>query len=147
MIAGQTVGAGVMNRSFAEMTKGKSSDLLTSSFNETIVGAKEDVKIALVSKTIYHKAIDSFQLTDYYRGFLKDGSYSDAVNSVPVFGVYCVRWRRTGCAEENETKVIVHGVGKFAFSFCIELDRLTFSIFFLYRNYWVTVKYSLLPGR
>lgn len=96
----------VMNRSFSEMTKGKSSDLLTSSFSETI-GVKDESKTAMVSKTIYNKAIDSFQLTDYCRGFLKDGSFSEE----NVFGVYCIRWRRSGCTEENETKLIVHGIG------------------------------------
>lgn len=101
---------GVMNRSFSEMTKGKSSDLLTSSFNETIA-SKDESKTALISKTIYNKAIDSFQLTDYCRGFLKDGSFSEANNAIPVFGVYCVRWRRSGCTEENETKLVVHGIG------------------------------------
>lgn len=102
--------AGVMNRSFTEMSKGKSSDLLTSSFNETIT-SKVEPKTALISKTIYNKAIDSFQLTDYCRGFLKDGICGEVNNSVPVFGVYCVRWRRSGCTEENETKLIVHGIG------------------------------------
>lgn len=101
---------GLMNRSFSDMSKGKSSDLLTSSFNETI-GAKDESKTAMISKTIYNKAIDSFQLTDYCRGFLKDGSFSETNNSIPVFGVYCVRWRRSGCTEENETKLIVHGIG------------------------------------
>ncbi|KAG4077438.1 hypothetical protein HA402_002865 [Bradysia odoriphaga] len=97
------------NRSFADMVKGKSSDLLTSSFNENIA-AKDDAKTALISKTIYNKAIDSFQLTDYCRGFLRDGSFSEMNQTLPVFGVYCVRWRRSGCTEENETKLIVQGI-------------------------------------
>ncbi len=106
--------AGLLNRSFAEMSKGKSSDLLTSSFNETIGGTKDDGKSAMmISKTIYNKGIDSFQLTDYCRGFLRDGSYSEADSMVvPVFGVYCVRWRRSGSTDENETKLIVRGIGK-----------------------------------
>lgn len=102
--------SGVMNRSFSDMSKVKSSDLLTSSFNETI-GTKDESKTAMISRTVYNKAIDSFQLTDYCRGFLKDGSFSESNNLVPVFGVYCVRWRRSGCTEENETKLVVHGMG------------------------------------
>lgn len=92
------------------MVKGKSSDLLTSSFNENI-NAKDDARMALISKTVYNKAIDSFQLTDHCRGFLRDGSLSENNHLVPVFGVYCVRWRRSGCTEENESKLIVHGIG------------------------------------
>lgn len=104
---------GVMNKSFSDI-KGRSSDLLTSSFIDTI-GTKDESKSAMVSKTIYNKAIDSFQLTDYCRGFLKEGSFSEMNNSVPVFGVYCIRWRRSGCTEENETKLIVNGIGKIEF--------------------------------
>lgn len=123
---------GMLNRSFSDMSKGKGSDLLTSSFNETI-GAKDESKTAMISKTIYNKAIDSFQLTDYCRGFLKDGSYSKSNNSGPVFGVYCVRWRRSGCTEENETKLIVHGIGMVNIDRCVAVITNNFCLlkFFL----------------
>lgn len=74
-------------------------------------------------KHVFNRAIDSFVLTDHCRGFLRDKALSDvpagdgAVATTPawpIWGVYCVRWRRSGDpnAPENESKFVVHGIGK-----------------------------------
>lgn len=77
-------------------------------------------------KHVFNRAIDSFVLTDHCRGFLRDKALTDvtageagtptaaaAAAAWPIWGVYCVRWRRSGDpnATENESKFVVHGIG------------------------------------
>lgn len=68
-----------------------------------------------VQKTFYNKTMDALHVSERCRGFFKNhpakiGENSPAV--FPLFGVYCVRWRRPGCAEENESKFLINGIGK-----------------------------------
>lgn len=64
-------------------------------------------------KTVYNRAIDSFVLSDHCKGFLKEKAIAESGGmSWPVFGVYCVRWRRTGSNAENESKFVIQGIGE-----------------------------------
>lgn len=113
-----------LNRSITEETKlkNKSTDtLMTSSFHESnsqtsIGGAGGDSTVIL--KNIYNRSLDSFLLTGHCKGFLKantnTGNIDNSHNvlSLPDFGVYCIRWRRTGSTQENESKFVIGGIGK-----------------------------------
>lgn len=64
-------------------------------------------------KTVYNRAIDSFVLSDHCKGFLKEKAIAETGGmSWPVFGVYCIRWRRTGSRTENESKFVIQGIGE-----------------------------------
>lgn len=129
------IGSNQMNRSFttatAEQDKGNrgGKDSMNSSFHESIsagdlqlaataaaAGTGNGLSVRVLTKNIHNRAIDAFSLTDHCRGFLRDASVpSDLQCQWPVFGVYCVRWRRNGggATEENESKFIIQGIGKF----------------------------------
>lgn len=76
---------------------------------------------ATVVKNVYNRTIDAFVLTDHCRGFLRERTLTDNKSSMaaqpiwPAWGVYCVRWRRSGDpnAVENESKFVVNGIGKY----------------------------------
>lgn len=114
--------ASQMNRSLTEdsKSKNKSADtLMTGSFHETNSGAanaNDQSQAAnnstIIVKHIYNKALDSFLLTDHCKGFLKANTGgNETALSPPDFGVYCIRWRRTGHLDENESKFIIGGIG------------------------------------
>lgn len=68
-----------------------------------------------VQRTFYNKTIDALHVSEKGRGFFKNNpaKISDTNPAVfPLFGVYCVRWRRPGASEENESKFLVNGIGK-----------------------------------
>lgn len=74
----------------------------------------------LTTKIVYTNAIDAFHLTDHCKGFLnKDciGTLAAAQGSGQALGVYCIKWRRTGTTAENETKLLVNGIGRYFFSY------------------------------
>ncbi|KAH8395202.1 hypothetical protein KR222_002354 [Zaprionus bogoriensis] len=70
------------------------------------------------SRVIYNKALEALQATGHHRGFIR-GVYTlpaaapaaaAAGSNVPRFGVFCIRWRRAGVKEENESKFIISGL-------------------------------------
>lgn len=68
-----------------------------------------------VQKSFYNKTMDALYVSDKGRGFFKNvptkvGEINTAM--FPLFGVYCIRWRRTGSTEENESKFLINGIGK-----------------------------------
>lgn len=119
--------ASQMNRSLTEdsKSKNKSSDMLmTGSFHETNsgIGANANEQTiannsTIIVKHIYNRALDSFLLTDHCKGFLRANTgANDSTLLPPDFGVYCIRWRRTGHLEENESKFIIGGIGNCTFA-------------------------------
>lgn len=67
----------------------------------------------LITKNIFNKALDSFHLTDHCRGFFNKDYVSTLGGVISNnIGIYCIRWRRTGSTAENETKLLVNGLGK-----------------------------------
>lgn len=80
-------------------------------------GTRTSVGGATMVKHVYNRTIDAFVLTDHCRGFLRDRALSECKSqtspSWPPWGVYCVRWRRSGDpnAVENESKFVVNGIG------------------------------------
>lgn len=77
------------------------------------------VKNLLITKNIFNNAIDSVYLTNNDKcGFFNvgGGSASGDVNNVlPIFGMYCVKWKRSNANNENESKFIINGIGKINF--------------------------------
>lgn len=67
----------------------------------------------LTTKNIYNNALDAFHLTDHCKGFLNKDCISTLAGSTGNnLGVYCIRWRRSDTAAENETKLLVNGIGE-----------------------------------
>ncbi|XP_017000821.2 trafficking protein particle complex subunit 11 [Drosophila takahashii] len=64
------------------------------------------------TRLIYNKALEAVQGTGHCRGFIK-GIYTLEANpsTVPIFGVFCIRWRRANGKEENESKFVISGLG------------------------------------
>lgn len=58
-------------------------------------------------KCIYNRAIDAVNLIEENRGFFKKLPSEGIFTS---FGVFCVRWRRSGSTVENESKFTISGV-------------------------------------
>uniref|UniRef100_A0A1A9X0V6 Trafficking protein particle complex subunit 11 n=1 Tax=Glossina brevipalpis TaxID=37001 RepID=A0A1A9X0V6_9MUSC len=76
---------------------------------------------SLNTRVIYNKTIDALQATGHLRGFIKGAILTDSsqqqqqsqtVTPSPalLFGIYCIKWRRCGSKEENETKFIIPGL-------------------------------------
>lgn len=64
-------------------------------------------------KCIHNRALDAIDLVDGgRRGFFKNSKSLVGPDGFPIFGVFSVRWRRTGSIEENESKFIINGIGK-----------------------------------
>ncbi|XP_026845227.1 trafficking protein particle complex subunit 11 [Drosophila persimilis] len=63
------------------------------------------------TRVVYNKALEAVQGTGHCRGFIK-GIYTLEENPspAPVFGVFCIRWRRANAKEENESKFIISGL-------------------------------------
>ncbi|XP_055843157.1 trafficking protein particle complex subunit 11 [Episyrphus balteatus] len=65
------------------------------------------------SRMVYSKAIEAITPTGKCRGFIKGVLTNDsnaAATTAPIFGVYCIKWRRNGCKDENESKFVVTGL-------------------------------------
>lgn len=81
-----------------------------------VVGTDSRSKV----KTVFSRAIDAFHLSDHCRGFLRDNALPSGGKTAgaawPIWGVYCVRWRRSGDphAPDNESKFVVHGIGAYS---------------------------------
>lgn len=71
-------------------------------------------------RNVFNRALDAFVLTDHCRGFLRERALPAECTTAasgpvwPIWGVYCVRWRRSGDpnATENESKFVVQGIGE-----------------------------------
>lgn len=67
------------------------------------------------TRIIYNKALEAIQATGHHRGFIKsvyplNVPILNNLQEVPtVFGVFCIRWRRVGVKEENESKFVITG--------------------------------------
>lgn len=64
-------------------------------------------------RVVYNKALEAVQATGHCRGFIKGVYTLDAgagAPTIPRFGVFCIRWRRAGGKEENESKFIISGL-------------------------------------
>lgn len=115
-----------MNRSVADAKPKGDGQLLneSSSANDlAAVAASQPTSARALAKTVYNRAIDSFVLSDHCKGFLKEKAIAETGGmSWPVFGVYCIRWRRTGSSAENESKFVIQGIGKW--KRCIKFRQL-----------------------
>lgn len=65
-------------------------------------------KSGLQTKIIYNRTKDFVHETSDGRGFFKKIPNNSEV--LPIFGIYCIKWRRSDCSEENESKFIIHGI-------------------------------------
>ncbi|KAH8301204.1 hypothetical protein KR018_007509 [Drosophila ironensis] len=63
------------------------------------------------TRLVYNKALEAVQGTGHCRGFIK-GIYTleESPSAVPIFGVFCIRWRRANGKEENESKFVISGL-------------------------------------
>ncbi|XP_068150036.1 LOW QUALITY PROTEIN: trafficking protein particle complex subunit 11 [Drosophila tropicalis] len=63
------------------------------------------------TRLIYNKAMEAIQATGHCRGFIK-GVYSleESPSNNPIFGIFCIRWRRLNAKEENESKFTLSGL-------------------------------------
>ena len=79
------------------------------------------LKQNLHTRLVYNKTLDAIQATGHLRGFLKGSLLMDSTNTQQqqlstalsnqiVFGFYCIKWRRSGCKEENESKFVITGL-------------------------------------
>ncbi|EDW50298.1 GM14549 [Drosophila sechellia] len=95
----QVANAGVMSNSM------QSDDVNVA---EEAINTQEGIK---TTRLIYNKALEAVQGTGHCRGFIK-GIYTLEGNpsAVPIFGVFCIRWRRANCKEENESKFVIRGL-------------------------------------
>ncbi|XP_014094230.3 trafficking protein particle complex subunit 11 isoform X1 [Bactrocera oleae] len=73
---------------------------------------------ALNTRVVFNKAIEAIQVTGHCRGFFKrivtaepeTQATTTTIQQQPNFGVYCIRWRRSGHKEENESKFLIQGL-------------------------------------
>ncbi|XP_016965597.1 trafficking protein particle complex subunit 11 [Drosophila biarmipes] len=95
----QVANAGVMSSSL------QSDDVNVA---EEAISNQEGIK---TTRLIYNKALEAVQGTGHCRGFIK-GIYTLEGNpsNVPIFGVFCIRWRRANGREENESKFVISGL-------------------------------------
>lgn len=63
-----------------------------------------------INKVIFKRAIDALQATGHCRGFIKGLPANEANQMPPIFGVYCIKWRRAGQKEEKESKFVISGI-------------------------------------
>ncbi|XP_013106781.1 trafficking protein particle complex subunit 11 [Stomoxys calcitrans] len=76
-------------------------------------GQAQAPKQILNSRLIYNKTLDAINATGHLRGFLKGSVLTDQQQSQHhqiLFGFYCVKWRRSGSKEENESKFVIMGM-------------------------------------
>lgn len=101
-----------MNRSLVDDFK--TAVTLNDSNFQSQEGLNVDIPIP-APKTIFNNAIDAFTMIENRKGFLKTNAINLADSTLstvnhPIVGVYCIRWRRSGEKNENETKLIVNCV-------------------------------------
>lgn len=94
--------------------KTSTDSLMTKSDENVPVTGSKNI---LLSKTVYNNALDSLYQTQHGRnGFINQGKgLMGGTKNKLLFGVYCVRWRRTGSGKVNESKFMINGVGKSQF--------------------------------
>ncbi|KAH8240215.1 hypothetical protein KR032_012184 [Drosophila birchii] len=98
----QVANAGVMSSSLHSEEANEASEATTGA-------GQENLK---TTRMVYNKALEAVQGTGHCRGFIK-GVYTlepDRVSAVPIFGVFCIRWRRANGKEENESKFVISGL-------------------------------------
>ena len=64
----------------------------------------------IIPRLVYHKGIESFHPTGHLRGFIKGILLNENPGNLPIFGVYCIKWRRTNSQIENESKFVISGI-------------------------------------
>lgn len=97
----QVANAGVMTSSLHSEEANEAS--------EASGPAQENLK---TTRLVYNKALEAVQGTGHCRGFIK-GVYTlepERASAVPIFGVFCIRWRRANGKEENESKFVISGM-------------------------------------
>lgn len=74
-------------------------------------------KQALNTRLIYNKTLDAIHATGHLRGFLRGSVLATDASTLQLqqnhqllFGFYCVKWRRIGSKEENESKFVIVGI-------------------------------------
>lgn len=87
---------------------------LFSDENENLENIQQNDEIP-APKTIYNHAIDGFNMIESRKGILNAnaiGLNSKLANDTlgQVMGIYCVRWRRTGETNENESKFLINSI-------------------------------------
>ena len=66
-----------------------------------------------ICRNIYNCAIDGVKLTNNERnGFVTAGICAEKDVSGRIFGVYCVKWRRSGSSSVYESKFVINGIGE-----------------------------------
>ncbi|XP_017474122.1 PREDICTED: trafficking protein particle complex subunit 11 [Rhagoletis zephyria] len=101
-----------------KLTLGDVADADSTSAMVTASAAASSAAAARASNTrvVFNKAIEAIQATGHCRGFFKRIATAEpemqvaATQQQPNFGVYCIRWRRTGTKDENESKFLIHGL-------------------------------------
>lgn len=86
-----------------------------------------------VQRAFYNKTMDALHVSEKGRGFFKNvptkiGDTNPPM--FPLFGVYCVRWRRPGATEENESKFLINGIGGLFLSTATLIGSLTHFLYF-----------------
>lgn len=66
-------------------------------------------------KTIYNNAVDAMTLTGNRRGFFNNKTITLVTSgkqpsNQPIVGIFCIRWRRNGEKQENESKFLVNTI-------------------------------------
>ena len=103
-----------------------------------------------VLRSFYNKTMDALHVTEKGRGFFKNmptkiGDTNPPM--FPLFGVYCIRWRRPGSVEENESKFLINGIGEFGRINLSSRDRHEICFQFHCRNRRASVKFVLFRRR
>lgn len=120
LLAKIPINTSIMNTSFEDdLNQSIDEDvkLMTLGINNLNKTSNESRNI-LATKNIYNSALDGFYLTDHCKGFIKKECISAFINTKGLnnlmdnhLGIYCLRWRRTNSNAENETKLLVNGLG------------------------------------
>lgn len=86
----------------------------TNNVDEVNQAAQAPNKQSQNSRLIYNKTLDAIHATGHLRGFLKGSvltsTQQQAQHQQILFGFYCVKWRRSGSKEENESKFVIMGL-------------------------------------
>ncbi|XP_023169489.1 trafficking protein particle complex subunit 11 isoform X2 [Drosophila hydei] len=103
--------AGVMSNSL-QSDDGKPG-MAAADDGATMPSSGQDVHKSM--RVVYNKALEAVQATGHCRGFIKgvytlDAAAGTGAPTIPRFGVFCIRWRRAGGKEENESKFIISGL-------------------------------------
>lgn len=106
----QLSNAGIMSNSI-HSDDGKLSLTGAEDASTALPAAGQDAPKSM--RVIYNKALEAVQATGHCRGFIKGVYTLDSAagaTATPRFGVFCIRWRRAGAKEENESKFIISGL-------------------------------------